>query len=429
AATWAFVAAALLLFNPAAIYVSAYWGQVDSVAALFVLLAIWLLVRTDACAGRRALLAMAAAWLAIAYSILIKPPATVLVPLLLAYALAAPDPLVRRSRVRGTLAGVAAGFGLAYLAALAFHPGWNPLDQFAWLWHRYAYASNVYPYNSVNAFNLQAVWHRFWESDATIQPGWVIAGRTIGLPEYLWGIVLVVAAGAMVIARYVSRPTRTAFLEAAMLLSLGFFVLATRMHERYVFDAFVLVMPLVFVGRRYLIAAIVLTITLLGNLVYSLDYLHVMDQHLAGVDPTNLMPLLSKPLALANVVLYFVLGYRYIVEPGGERPVADADFGAFVDSAVARVRPWFAPGEGLATMTRVDYAIASGLTLVSFAIMFVNYWLPAEKIFDEIYYARAGAEYLKHIEIYEFTHPPLTKLIVALSMLLFGGLAHGDTSA
>ena len=53
---------------------------------------------------------------------------------------------------------------------------------------------------------------------------------------------------------------------------------------------------------------------------------------------------------------------------------------------------------------------------------------PAEKIFDEIYYARAGEEYLRHVEIFEFTHPPLTKLIVTLSMMLFGGLhGLGDT--
>ena len=60
---------------------------------------------------------------------------------------------------------------------------------------------------------------------------------------------------------------------------------------------------------------------------------------------------------------------------------------------------------------------------------FVNYWFPAEKIFDEIYYARAGEEYLQHREIFEFTHPPLTKLLITFSMMLFGGMhGLGDTS-
>ena len=36
--------------------------------------------------------------------------------------------------------------------------------------------------------------------------------------------------------------------------------------------------------------------------------------------------------------------------------------------------------------------------------------------FDEIYYARAGDEYLQHKDIFEFTHPPLTKLIITPSL-------------
>ncbi len=46
-------------------------------------------------------------------------------------------------------------------------------------------------------------------------------------------------------------------------------------------------------------------------------------------------------------------------------------------------------------------------------------------MFDEIYFARAGEEYLQNLRIYENTHPPLTKLLVTLSMMLFGGMPHG----
>ena len=60
-----------------------------------------------------------------------------------------------------------------------------------------------------------------------------------------------------------------------MLLSLAFFILSTRMHERYIFNAFLLMPALMFAGRRYIVSAALLTVTLLGNLVYSLDYLHV----------------------------------------------------------------------------------------------------------------------------------------------------------
>ena len=70
---WANIAAALFVLNPASIYVSAYWGQVDSVPAAFVLGALALLLYSD-----RAKWFTTAAWIAIVYAILIKPPAVMI---------------------------------------------------------------------------------------------------------------------------------------------------------------------------------------------------------------------------------------------------------------------------------------------------------------------------------------------------------------
>jgi dolichyl-phosphate-mannose--protein O-mannosyl transferase len=77
----------------------------------------------------------------------------------------------------------------------------------------------------------------------------------------------------------------------------------------------------------------------------------------------------------------------------------------------------------------LDYILASAFGLVSFVVSYVNYWLPNEKIFDEIYFARAAEEYLTGKYIYENTHPPLTKLIITFSTMLFGGIPHGDNPA
>ncbi len=46
-------------------------------------------------------------------------------------------------------------------------------------------------------------------------------------------------------------------------------------------------------------------------------------------------------------------------------------------------------------------------------------------MFDEIYFARAGEEYLQNLRIYENTHPPLSKLLITFSMMLFGGMPAG----
>lgn len=83
----------------------------------------------------------------------------------------------------------------------------------------------------------------------------------------------------------------------------------------------------------------------------------------------------------------------------------------------------------IARLTKLpDAAVAVALGLVSFVVLFVGYWFPPGKIFDEVYFARAAEEYLQRRYIYESTHPPLTKLLITLSTMMFGGLAHGDTS-
>jgi predicted membrane-bound dolichyl-phosphate-mannose-protein mannosyltransferase len=411
--SWAFAAAAFFVFNPAGIFISAYWGQVDSVAAGFVLGALLLVLRSSALEGRRSVFVLAAAWMLLACSILIKPPAVVIAPLLIAFALVGPDARTRTTRLAGTALGICGGLVLAYLAACAFHAGWNPLEQFVWLYGRYKYASGVYAYNSVNAFDLYALRQPFWQSDSQVIPNIPIGSFVFGMPQYAWGVGLLAVACLLLLSRYVQRRDNVALLEAAFLSSLAYFILSTRMHERYVYDAFMLVPALMFVGRRYVWAALILTVTLLGNLGYSLHYLAVMDAHTPGVDPTNLMPLLSRSFAFLNVAVFFYLGYVFL----GAR--SDALERLQFANPTAPPRSWFAPLEGVSAMLRVDYLIAGGLTVLSFVIEFVNFWFPKEKIFDEIYYARAAEEYIAHKEIFEYTHPPLTKLLITLSTLIF----------
>lgn len=93
-------------------------------------------------------------------------------------------------------------------------------------------------------------------------------------------------------------------------------------------------------------------------------------------------------------------------------------------------RTWFDPAEGLVALTRADVVIALALTVASFALTAVHYTWPNHWYFDEIYYPRSAEEYLKGTAQYEWTHPPLTKELIAFSMLLWGGLhsAHGDTA-
>ena len=417
----ALIAAAFFAFNPAAIYISAYWGQIDSVSWGLVLFGLLQLARAsqDEHAAREAIVW---AWVALAFSLLIKPQAAFIVPLFIAFAFVGPA-ASRRERVAGTGIGIVVGLAMAYVSCAVFHASLNPVDDLGWLLQRYTYGSSVYPDNSINAFNLYAIKQPFWQPDS--QP-LTFFGQAIG-PMVVWGWGLVVGAMALIVARYVQRKDDAGLLEGAMLVSLAFFCLATRMHERYLFGAFLLMIPLIAFGRRYLWAAIALTVTLFANLAYSLNYQTVVEQKIPGMNPFDLWPWISHPASAVNVGVFFVLGYFYLGGTFGRVSRASNDY--LIPFAL-RVRVWFDTREGLASMSWRDHGLAWVFTLLSLVVCLLWYWLPAEKYFDEVYYPRAGEEYLGHKEIFEYTHPPLTKLIITLSMLLFGGLhGLGDTGA
>ncbi|HEV2739591.1 MAG TPA: phospholipid carrier-dependent glycosyltransferase [Candidatus Elarobacter sp.] len=419
----ALIAAAVLALNPAAIYASAYWGQVDSVSWGLVLVALLFVLRAGD-EPNKTVPRVTLAWLAFAFSILIKPQAATLALLFVAYPFATTDAAVRARRLAGTGAGIVAALALALVVGLLFHPA---ADVFGWLFGRYAFGSGVYAYNSVNAFNLYALRQPFWQADNVPMS---VFGAQLGTLA-AWGIALVVAATALIVGRYLQRRDDRALLEAALLCALAFFILATRMHERYVYGAFLLAVPLIGFGRTGGWSSFVLTVTMYLNLAYSLAYQTAMETH-AAVDARDLWPAVSHPAALANVVLFFWLGYLYLGGAADRTVAADAapsPLDRAFAAAAAKARGWFDPREGIVPMTRRDWMFAGGIGLGAFVIAVIGLAWPPEKIFDEVYFARAGEEYLRNVMQFEWTHPPFTKLLIALSMFIWGGLhGLGDTS-
>lgn len=427
--------AALYLLNPATIYISAVWGQVDAIAGGFALLGAYLLLRNDDDAPTAFSWSILCGWLALAYSLLIKPQAAVVIPFFIAFAFI--DASRRRSRVIATAVGIGASFGLAWLLSAPFAASnnpiaalhwYNPIAVLHWLLERYSFGSNVYAYNSVNAFNLWTILYHFWSPDSRLLFGFI--------PQWLAGIVLVVAATGLLLWRYVQLPSPRAFLEACALSLLAFYLLATRMHERYLFDGLLFIIALVPFARRYLFAALVFTLSLFVNLLYSLTYLNVIQAHTPGVDARDLWPAARVVFSLLGVVLLFVLGNAFLMdetpiaasEPSAD-PVQSSLWSIAVSKLAGRARVWFDPREGMARFAwPLDYIVSASLGIFSFVLSYVNYWIPKSKVFDEVYFARAAQEYLQNVRIYENTHPPLTKLIITLSTMLFGGLAHGNNS-
>jgi len=412
---WALGAAALYVLNPAVIAVSAMWGQVDSIAGGLALLAVYLLLRSEDDEAR-ARWFVVGAWLAFAYSLLVKPQAAILIPLFIAWVFV--DASRRDARLKATATGIAAALVMTLLVVLPFHPTANPIDAFGWLLHLYASGASGYASGSVNAFNLWAIRQSFWMPDTM---------PTLWLPQYVWAIALLVAAATLIVWRYLQGKTQQLFVEAAALLLLAFFMLSTRMHERYIFDGLLFTIACVAFARRYLWASIAFSFTTLLNIVYSLQFLAAEDDKLQ-VNTADLWGFPDHLLSFVNVATFFALGYLFLGSDAPERVAvaaapAIARSKAVVRSSAASVRRWFDPAEGLTGMRGwIDWAVAGALGVASFVLSYVGYATITTQIFDEIYFARAGKEYLSaNLPIYENTHPPLTKLLITLSMILFGG--------
>jgi hypothetical protein len=225
-------AAAAILLNPPVIFVSALWGQVDSIGAVLLMAAL-LLVATGPARWRRD----ASAAVLMALAIGIKPQVVVVLPVLLlvlvgrhvrAATPASPLDLPALARrlvlqaaiMLAVLAVVPAPFGLDPLAALTYYP-----------------SAPTYAFTSANAFNLWGV-VGFWLPD--LQGSAAVS--LLGVPAFWVGAILFAAGGASILAICWSQVRRgepaggLMVFGCAALTCLSVAVL-TRGHERYLFMA------------------------------------------------------------------------------------------------------------------------------------------------------------------------------------------------
>ncbi len=222
-------AAALFFLNPVVLYDSAYWGQVDTIYAACVLLALIMVGR-----GR---------WLwcgaAAAAGLLLKFQTMAFVPLLV-------FEVYRRGRWRAV-----GGMGLAAIATAAV-----VLAPFAWtgtlddvMTRSYVHVVGQYNDMSKSAYNLWYVVGSPRSADTAV-PGPILRAATGGelvMPEsqawmlaFNWrriSLILFALAVAAILSLYSLRPTHAGRYGAAGLLGLAFFLFPTEMHERYAVHA------------------------------------------------------------------------------------------------------------------------------------------------------------------------------------------------
>ncbi len=242
-------AAALYLLFPAGLLIGAVWGQVDSLLAFLLLLSLYFIAKDRPVWGG----------VAFVVAFLVKPQGIAALPFLVFW-------IVRHYPPR-VWAGVVAASVIAGLALLVPFFTYKPWE----LYDRLRFSADVYQYSSVNAYNFWGMYDGLFRPDNV---------HYLGITYQVWGIILFAGAvGAILVAMARGRGTGALALGTALSM-FAFYIFVTRMHERYVFPAFLpLLVACVLLHSRTAWSAYVLwgTFIVLGvvhflNLYYVYSY-------------------------------------------------------------------------------------------------------------------------------------------------------------
>jgi Gpi18-like mannosyltransferase len=284
-------ATALFALNPALLYDSVVWGQVDSVLVLPVVLAALLLIESQFALG----------WAVAGLAALVKPQALLALPMFVVFTL-------RRSDLR-TWCYCAAAFMLTAIVGFAPFLRGRP-----WYWplSLYAFSASRYRLASMNAFNLMAL------LGGIDRPEFF---RVMDISYLALGTALLVALYALAAWLLWRKPSPRMVLITMFLVFLGFFVLAARVHERYLYPALAIVVLMAFDAP----AMMALWLTLTATLFINLNWVMRFHLGLTTLDPNSFA---MMAISLLNVIGLVIAAFYGWVQAtpletlGGEWPGA-----------------------------------------------------------------------------------------------------------
>jgi dolichyl-phosphate-mannose-protein mannosyltransferase len=283
----ALAATALFALNPALLYDSVVWGQADSVLVLPVVLAALLLIESQFVLG----------WAVAAIAALVKPQALLVLPVFVVWTLRKSDLRTWGYCAAAFLVTALVGFG----PFLRGHPWYWPLSL-------YAFSASRYRLASMNAFNLMAV------LGGLDRPEFV---SFAGVSYLALGIGLLAALDGLVAWLLWRRPAPRMVLITMFVAFLGFFVLAARVHERYLYPALAVVALIAFDAPATLALLVTLTTTLFINLIW----VHRFHVGLARLDPNSLAVM---GIGLINVAAFAVAAFHLWVPATPNETLSDA---------------------------------------------------------------------------------------------------------
>ncbi|KKQ83984.1 MAG: Glycosyl transferase family 39, partial [Candidatus Woesebacteria bacterium GW2011_GWB1_38_8] len=390
---WGVIGAAIYLFNPAVLGNSALWGQVDSLTALCAVFSIYYLPSSILLSA-----------LSLSVGTLIKPQTAFIFPVILFLMLR------EKRKVKKIFAYLLIGL-FTFIAG--FIPFRNHGNLVSFIYERLGVSLNQYPYTSVNAFNFWGL-IGFWNPDT--------------IYFQIGGYALVLLAFLFLCFKLWKKKTAPYYL--ASFIFGASFIFFTRMHERHLLPIFA---PLA-------IVAVENPILLLPYLGFSLIY--CANLYYSYIWITNdfkevFSDFLVKFFSLINISMVIAVFYFSIakLKIGWKRIILL--IGKFINHKGQKMREFSFPKTKL---SKKSYKIIlTAILTFAFITRVFDLKSPPNEYFDEVYHAFT-AKVMIHLDAnkawewwntppegfaYEWTHPPLAKLGMALGMKIFGENSFG----
>jgi len=265
---------AVMLFalNPALLFTSVGWGQNDSALTLPVMLALLMVSQGSGLAAAAAALA-----------VIVKLQGLIVLPIVGIW-------ILLQGRLRDWIVATLAFLATVIVAFAPFQIG-RPWDFLARV---IASSAEYFPYTSLNAFNLMAL-----AAGMRIRDSMTL----LGLSAFSLGMLLMAALYLVAVSMVWRDRSPRALLYAAFLAYLGFFVLPTRIHERYLYFALALLTPLALDSWATIAMFVTLTVTFLTNQIITLRFLNHMT-NLPQHDPVASTIACINLVALAIAIAY-----------------------------------------------------------------------------------------------------------------------------
>lgn len=282
---WAKIAAILILFNPAFIFNSSIWGQIDGLLSLSFVFSVYFLEKKK--------IILSSIFLGLSF--LIKPQAIALFPIFLLF-------LIKNFSIKNFLQLTLPALLTVFFLSFPFFIN-NPFGGIIRLFSRMA---SDYPHTSLFAYNF---WGRigFWIPD---NQSWT------NLTYQTWGQLLFLSYWITVGYFYFTK--KLSFYNLAALAVLGFFFLPTRVHERYLLPAIIFLILTAAIKKSKLLVGLIVVLSILHflNLYYVYIYYNFFYLKLPAViyNPTlyHLLDTGGENLSLISTIIFILISITII---------------------------------------------------------------------------------------------------------------------